>query len=145
MGIGKVVVLMYCTMSFCRRLVQRHGLACALPRPDRPILEIYKYLTDIWVQELVDRTLQFCFGNNKAAQVYFWEYINGKQTFILDLTGDGGLGYLGLSGNGEIVSQAAVQGFYSKDLTICFAHKKTSINTFCKWQKLTVFYILKKY
>jgi hypothetical protein len=26
--------------------------------------------------KLGDRTLQFCFGNNEAAQFNFWEYVN---------------------------------------------------------------------
>jgi hypothetical protein len=42
------------------------GLVDIFPcsRIGRLILEIYKSLTDIWVQELGDRTLYFCFGNN---------------------------------------------------------------------------------
>jgi hypothetical protein len=32
---------------------------------DRLILEIYKSLTDLWAQELGDRTLWFCFGNKR--------------------------------------------------------------------------------
>ncbi len=53
-------------------------------RIGRPILEIYKYLTDIWVYELGDRTLYFCFGSKEAAHFHFWEYIYGNQTLILD-------------------------------------------------------------
>jgi hypothetical protein len=45
---------------------------------DRLIVEIYKSLTDIWAQELGDRTLWFCFGNKEAARFPFWEYINGN-------------------------------------------------------------------
>jgi hypothetical protein len=51
---------------------------------DRPILEIYKSLTDIWVLEMVERTLWLCFGHKEAAHFHFWEYINGNQTFKLD-------------------------------------------------------------
>jgi hypothetical protein len=51
---------------------------------DRPVLGLYKSLTDTWMWKLRDRTLQFCFGNSKAAHFHFWEYINWKQTFKLD-------------------------------------------------------------
>ncbi len=33
---------------------------------------------------LGDRTLYLCFGNNKAVQFHFWEFIHGNQTFLLD-------------------------------------------------------------
>ncbi len=36
------------------------------------------------VYDLGDRTLYFCFGNNKDAQFHLWENINGNQTFTLD-------------------------------------------------------------
>ncbi len=49
-----------------------------------PILGIYKSLTDPWMWKLRDRTLWFCFGNNKVAQFHFWEYINRNQAFTLD-------------------------------------------------------------
>ncbi len=39
-----------------------HIFPCS--RIGRLVLEIYKYLPDKWVQELGDRTLKFCFGNN---------------------------------------------------------------------------------
>ncbi len=39
-----------------------HIFPCS--RIGRPIQEIYKSLTDIWVLELGDRTLQLCIGNN---------------------------------------------------------------------------------
>jgi hypothetical protein len=38
-------------------------------------------------QELGDRTLKFCFGNKKAVQFYFWEYINRNQTLYWILNG----------------------------------------------------------
>jgi hypothetical protein len=50
----------------------------------RPILGIYKSLKDTWMWKLGDRTLWFCFENNKATQFHFWEYINWNQTFISD-------------------------------------------------------------
>ncbi len=28
--------------------------------------------------------MQFCFRNKEAAEIHFWEYIYGNQTFILD-------------------------------------------------------------
>jgi hypothetical protein len=34
--------------------------------------------------KLGDKTLQFPFGNNGAAQIHFWEYINLNHTFIFD-------------------------------------------------------------
>jgi hypothetical protein len=50
------------------------------------ILEIYKSLTDIryecrnWEREHYNSVLEI----KEAAQFYFWEYVNGNQTFILD-------------------------------------------------------------
>jgi hypothetical protein len=38
-------------------------------------------------RELGDRTLKFCFGNKKATQFNFWQYINRNQTFYWILTG----------------------------------------------------------
>ncbi len=55
---------------------------------DGPILKIYKSLTDIWVlyrnweAEHYNSVLEI--RRLHTAQFHFWEYINGKQTFILD-------------------------------------------------------------
>ncbi len=43
-----------------------HIFGCS--KIDRLIMEIYKSITEIWLQELGDRTLLFCFGNKEAAQ-----------------------------------------------------------------------------
>jgi hypothetical protein len=57
-----------------------HIFPCS--RIGRPILEIYKSLTDICISEGTGRQ------NNIILfwkwQFHFWEYINGNQTFILD-------------------------------------------------------------
>jgi hypothetical protein len=50
----------------------------------KPILGIYKSVTDTWMWKLGDRTLFFCFGNNMVMQFHFWEYINRNQKVILD-------------------------------------------------------------
>ncbi len=51
----------------------------------RPIMEIYKLLTDTWMWKLGDRTFYFCFGNNETTQFHFWEFIsrNGHLYWIL--------------------------------------------------------------
>ncbi len=60
-----------------------HIFGCS--KIDRPILEIYKSLTDM-SRELGDRRIQFCFGNKEAAQFYFLGTHNGEPGIYIEFT-----------------------------------------------------------
>ncbi len=51
---------------------------------ERPIVGVYKSLTDTWRLKLGDRLLSLCFGNSEVLQFHFWKYLNWNQKFILD-------------------------------------------------------------
>jgi hypothetical protein len=75
-----------------------HIFGCS--KIDRPVLEIYKSLTDmsVWTEREISIIL---FWKYKPAQFHFWEYMNGNQTFILDSHPDLHL-YSGLSAKASL-------------------------------------------
>ncbi len=65
--------------------IPRIGPHISFSKVDRPILEIYKSLTDTC--ECRSRETEHhnsVLGNKEAVPFHLWEYINGNQTFILD-------------------------------------------------------------
>ncbi len=71
--------MLHCTDN-SKHIFPEMKLICLVPN-----FYIHVSVSDLYIPTIVPRQTYHCsFGNNKAAQLHFWEYINLNQTFILD-------------------------------------------------------------
>ncbi len=84
MKLRSLVPNSYIYVSVSDLYIPRIGLPIWCSKIGRPILEIYKSLTETWVTEIGRQDIIILFWEYLGHKFHFWENINRNHTFILN-------------------------------------------------------------